>query len=220
MPQATLDVVNNGLTLGSAGLQFAHHMHHSSCMDWAATNCVPSTLIISKPTATASVPRCYQHISALEVTLDRYESSECVTVLSRRWLRAMPLWIVSISICLPWEILCHCALEMEKDGGGKVFPPPWPKSCTLTQFVFGSLYLSEWDKDIYGCFGLLYDPQSTDVIIFPGTVKPWSLPSSFRSSIFESCFHLVHDSHCKYTLCKISWTDVCIHYICLQPEVK
>ncbi|KAL1775650.1 activating transcription factor 7-interacting protein 1 isoform X1 [Sigmodon hispidus] len=166
VPQTTTYVVNNGLTLGSAGPQLTvHHrppqvhtepprpMHPAPLPEAPQPQRLPpeaaSTSLPQKPHLKLARVQSQNGIvlswSVLEV--DR----SCATVDSYH----LYAYHEEPSATVPsqWKKI------------GEVKALPLPMACTLTQFVSGSkYYFAVRAKDIYGRFGPFCDPQSTDVI--------------------------------------------------------
>ncbi|XP_021084516.1 activating transcription factor 7-interacting protein 1 isoform X2 [Mesocricetus auratus] len=166
VPQTTTYVVNNGLTLGSAGPQLTvHHrppqvhtepprpMHPAPLPEAPQPPRLPpeaaSTSLPQKPHLKLARVQSQNGIvlswSVLEV--DR----SCATVDSYH----LYAYHEEPSATVPsqWKKI------------GEVKALPLPMACTLTQFVSGSkYYFAVRAKDIYGRFGPFCDPQSTDVI--------------------------------------------------------
>ncbi|XP_023565262.1 activating transcription factor 7-interacting protein 1 isoform X1 [Octodon degus] len=168
VPQTTTYVVNNGLTLGSAGPQLT--VHHRPPQ--AHTVNEPPRPVHPAPLPEAPQPQRLPP-EAASTSLPQKPHLKLARVQSQN------------GIVLSWSVLevdrsCaavdsyHLYAYHEEPSAtvpsqwkkiGEVKALPLPMACTLTQFVSGSkYYFAVRAKDIYGRFGPFCDPQSTDVI--------------------------------------------------------
>nr|XP_012788855.1 unnamed protein product [Sorex araneus] len=166
VPQATTYVVNNGLTLGSAGPQLT--VHHRP----PQVHTEPPRPVHPAPLPEAPQPQRLPP-EAASTSLPQKPHLKLARVQSQN------------GIVLSWSVLevdrsCatvdsyHLYAYHEEPSAtvpsqwkkiGEVKALPLPMACTLTQFVSGSkYYFAVRAKDIYGRFGPFCDPQSTDVI--------------------------------------------------------
>ncbi|XP_006888489.1 PREDICTED: activating transcription factor 7-interacting protein 1 [Elephantulus edwardii] len=166
VPQTTTYVVNNGLTLGSAGPQLT--VHHRP----PQVHPEPSRPVHPAPLPEAPQPQRLPP-EAASTSLPQKPHLKLARVQSQN------------GIVLSWSVLevdrsCatvdsyHLYAYHEEPSAtvpsqwkkiGEVKALPLPMACTLTQFVSGSkYYFAVRAKDIYGRFGPFCDPQSTDVI--------------------------------------------------------
>lgn len=181
--------------------------------------CAPSTLTRS-PTATASAPRSCQHISASEATLEVSTSSESkrhCTVMECPGGRSKLCHCGQLSsLCLPWGTQCHCALTMEKD---------WRSKGTSLAHGMHSHPVCIWQQILlcstsqgylWTFWTFLWSSVNRCDLFFPEQLNLGaSISSSFWLPLFGLVLILCMISIVKSTLCKISWTAVYIHYICL-----
>ncbi|XP_005379047.1 PREDICTED: activating transcription factor 7-interacting protein 1 isoform X5 [Chinchilla lanigera] len=168
VPQATTYVVNNGLTLGSAGPQLT--VHHRPPQVHTVNE--PPRPVHPAPLPEAPQPQRLPP-EAASTSLPQKPHLKLARVQSQN------------GIVLSWSVLevdrsCaavdsyHLYAYHEEPSAtvpsqwkkiGEVKALPLPMACTLTQFVSGSkYYFAVRAKDIYGRFGPFCDPQSTDVI--------------------------------------------------------
>ncbi|KAM5263920.1 activating transcription factor 7-interacting protein 1 isoform 2-T2 [Ctenodactylus gundi] len=166
VPQTTTYVVNNGLTLGSAGPQLT--VHHRP----PQVHTEPPRPVHPAPLPEAPQPQRLPP-EAASTSLPQKPHLKLARVQSQN------------GIVLSWSVLevdrsCaavdsyHLYAYHEEPSAtvpsqwkkiGEVKALPLPMACTLTQFVSGSkYYFAVRAKDIYGRFGPFCDPQSTDVI--------------------------------------------------------
>lgn len=166
VPQTTTYVVNNGLTLGSAGPQLT--VHHRP----PQVHNEPPRPLHPAPLPEAPQPQRLPP-EAANTSLPQKPHLKLARVQSQN------------GIVLSWSVLevdrsCatvdsyHLYAYHEEPSAtapsqwkkiGEVKALPLPMACTLTQFVSGSkYYFAVRAKDIYGRFGPFCDPQSTDVI--------------------------------------------------------
>ncbi|XP_072509985.1 activating transcription factor 7-interacting protein 1 isoform X2 [Notamacropus eugenii] len=166
VPQAATYVVNNGLTLGSAGPQLT--VHHRP----PQVHPEPSRPVHPAPLPEAPQPQRLPP-EAASTSLPQKPHLKLARVQSQN------------GIVLSWSVLevdRSCAsvdsyhLYAYHEDPSATMPSQWkkigevkalplPMACTLTQFVSGSkYYFAVRAKDIYGRFGPFCDPQSTDVI--------------------------------------------------------
>ncbi|XP_051011446.1 activating transcription factor 7-interacting protein 1 isoform X2 [Acomys russatus] len=166
VPQTTTYVVNNGLTLGSAGPQLT--VHHRP----PQVHSEPPRPMHPAPLPEAPQPQRLPP-EAANTSLPQKPHLKLARVQSQN------------GIVLSWSVLevdrsCatvdsyHLYAYHEEPSAtvpsqwkkiGEVKALPLPMACTLTQFVSGSkYYFAVRAKDIYGRFGPFCDPQSTDVI--------------------------------------------------------
>ncbi|XP_034367448.1 activating transcription factor 7-interacting protein 1 isoform X2 [Arvicanthis niloticus] len=166
VPQTTTYVVNNGLTLGSAGPQLT--VHHRP----PQVHNEPPRPLHPAPLPEAPQPQRLPP-EAASTSLPQKPHLKLARVQSQN------------GIVLSWSVLevdrsCatvdsyHLYAYHEEPSAtvpsqwkkiGEVKALPLPMACTLTQFVSGSkYYFAVRAKDIYGRFGPFCDPQSTDVI--------------------------------------------------------
>ncbi|XP_037702243.1 activating transcription factor 7-interacting protein 1 isoform X2 [Choloepus didactylus] len=166
VPQTTTYVVNNGLTLGSAGPQLT--VHHRP----PQVHTEPPRPVHPGPLPEAPQPPRLPP-EAASTSLPQKPHLKLARVQSQN------------GIVLSWSVLevdrsCatvdsyHLYAYHEEPSAtvpsqwkkiGEVKALPLPMACTLTQFVSGSkYYFAVRAKDIYGRFGPFCDPQSTDVI--------------------------------------------------------
>nr|XP_044995750.1 activating transcription factor 7-interacting protein 1 isoform X3 [Jaculus jaculus] len=166
VPQTTTYVVNNGLTLGSAGPQLT--VHHRP----PQVHTEPPRPMHPAPLPEAPQPQRLPP-EAASTSLPQKPHLKLARVQSQN------------GIVLSWSVLevdrsCatvdsyHLYAYHEEPSAtapsqwkkiGEVKALPLPMACTLTQFVSGSkYYFAVRAKDIYGRFGPFCDPQSTDVI--------------------------------------------------------
>ncbi|XP_029390196.1 activating transcription factor 7-interacting protein 1 isoform X2 [Mus pahari] len=169
VPQTTTYVVNNGLTLGSAGPQLT--VHHRP----PQVHNEPPRPLHPAPLPEAPQPQRLPP-EAASTSLPQKPHLKLARVQSQN------------GIVLSWSVLevdrsCaavdsyHLYAYHEEPSAtvpsqwkkiGEVKALPLPMACTLTQFVSGSkYYFAVRAKDIYGRFGPFCDPQSTDVISSP-----------------------------------------------------
>lgn len=168
VPQTTTYVVNNGLTLGSAGPQLT--VHHRPPQVHTVNE--PPRPVHPAPLPEAPQPQRLPP-EAASTSLPQKPHLKLARVQSQN------------GIVLSWSVLevdrsCaavdsyHLYAYHEEPSAtvpsqwkkiGEVKALPLPMACTLTQFVSGSkYYFAVRAKDIYGRFGPFCDPQSTDVI--------------------------------------------------------
>ncbi|XP_051029101.1 activating transcription factor 7-interacting protein 1 isoform X2 [Phodopus roborovskii] len=168
VPQTTTYVVNNGLTLGSAGPQLT--VHHRPPQVHTVNE--PPRPMHPAPLPEAPQPQRLPP-EAANTSLPQKPHLKLARVQSQN------------GIVLSWSVLevdrsCasvdsyHLYAYHEEPSAtvpsqwkkiGEVKALPLPMACTLTQFVSGSkYYFAVRAKDIYGRFGPFCDPQSTDVI--------------------------------------------------------
>ncbi|ERE66601.1 activating transcription factor 7-interacting protein 1 [Cricetulus griseus] len=168
VPQTTTYVVNNGLTLGSAGPQLT--VHHRPPQVHTVNE--PPRPMHPAPLPEAPQPQRLPP-EAASTSLPQKPHLKLARVQSQN------------GIVLSWSVLevdrsCaavdsyHLYAYHEEPSAtvpsqwkkiGEVKALPLPMACTLTQFVSGSkYYFAVRAKDIYGRFGPFCDPQSTDVI--------------------------------------------------------
>ncbi|XP_016048070.1 activating transcription factor 7-interacting protein 1 isoform X2 [Erinaceus europaeus] len=166
VPQTATYVVNNGLTLGSAGPQLT--VHHRP----PQVHTEPPRPVHPAPLPEAPQPQRLPP-EAASTSLPQKPHLKLARVQSQN------------GIVLSWSVLevdrsCatvdsyHLYAYHEEPSAtvpsqwkkiGEVKALPLPMACTLTQFVSGSkYYFAVRAKDIYGRFGPFCDPQSTDVI--------------------------------------------------------
>ncbi|XP_069845757.1 activating transcription factor 7-interacting protein 1-like isoform X1 [Dipodomys merriami] len=166
VPQATTYVVNNGLTLGSAGPQLTVH-HRPPQVHTEAPRPVHPAPLPEAPQPQRLPPE------AAGTSLPQKPHLKLARVQSQN------------GIVLSWSVLevdraCaavdsyHLYAYHEEPSAtapsqwkkiGEVKALPLPMACTLTQFVSGSkYYFAVRAKDVFGRFGPFCDPQSTDVI--------------------------------------------------------
>ncbi|KAM4815491.1 LOW QUALITY PROTEIN: activating transcription factor 7-interacting protein 1 [Thomomys bottae] len=167
VPQTTTYVVNNGLTLGSAGPQLT--VHHRP-----PPQAHPET---PRPVHPAPLPEAPQP--------QRLPPEAAGTALPQKPHLKLARVQSQNGIVLSWSVLevdraCaavdsyHLYAYHEEPSAtapsqwkkiGEVKALPLPMACTLTQFVSGSkYYFAVRAKDVFGRFGPFCDPQSTDVI--------------------------------------------------------
>ncbi|MEE6507905.1 hypothetical protein FKM82_017453 [Ascaphus truei] len=163
MPQTTAYVVNNGMSINSAGPQLT--VHHRPPQEQA------------RPIHPAPLPEAPQP--------QRLPPEAATTSAPQKPHLKLARVQSQNGIVLSWSVLevdRSCAnvdsyhLYAYHEDPAAISPSQWkkigevkalplPMACTLTQFVSGSkYYFAVRAKDIYGRFGPFCDPQSTDVI--------------------------------------------------------
>nr|XP_020849973.1 LOW QUALITY PROTEIN: activating transcription factor 7-interacting protein 1 [Phascolarctos cinereus] len=167
VPQAATYVVNNGLTLGSAGPQLTVHHRPPQVHPEPARPVHPAPLPeapqpqrLPPEAASTSLPQRKPHLK-----LARVQSQNGI-VLSWSVLEVDR----SCASVDSYHLYAYhedpsATMPSQWKKIGEVKALPLPMACTLTQFVSGSkYYFAVRAKDIYGRFGPFCDPQSTDVI--------------------------------------------------------
>ncbi|KAM8930166.1 activating transcription factor 7-interacting protein 1 [Pelodytes ibericus] len=163
MPQTTAYVVNNGMSVGSAGPQLT--VHHRPPQE-------PVRPIHPAPLPEAPQPQRLPPEAAAtsapqkpHLKLARVQSQNGI-VLSWSVLEVDRTCAIVDSYHLyayHEDPSATSSSQWKKIGEVKALP--LPMACTLTQFVSGSkYYFAVRAKDIYGRFGPFCEPQSTDVI--------------------------------------------------------
>ncbi|OCT85345.1 activating transcription factor 7-interacting protein 1 [Xenopus laevis] len=163
MQQTAAYVVNNGMTMGSAGPQLT--VHHRPPQE-TARPIHPAPLPEAPqpqrlpPEATGTSAPQKPHLK-----LARVQSQNGI-VLSWSVLEVdRSCAIVDSYHLYAYHEDPNATSPSQWKKIGEVKALPLPMACTLTQFVSGSkYYFAVRAKDIYGRFGQFCDPQSTDVI--------------------------------------------------------
>ncbi|KAF7468370.1 hypothetical protein GHT09_013768 [Marmota monax] len=166
VPQTTTYVVNNGLTLGSAGPQLT--VHHRP----PQVHTEPPRPVHPAPLPEAPQPQCLPP-EAASTSLPQKPHLKLARVQSQNGIVLSWCVLEVDRSCATVESYHLYAYHEEPSATvpsqwkkiGEVKALPLPMACTLTQFVSGSkYYFAVRAKDIYGRFGPFCDPQSTDVI--------------------------------------------------------
>ncbi|XP_018116609.1 activating transcription factor 7-interacting protein 1 isoform X2 [Xenopus laevis] len=163
MQQTAAYVVNNGMTMGSAGPQLTvHHRPPQETVRPIHPAPLPEAPPPQRlpPEAAGTSPPQKPHLK-----LARVQSQNGI-VLSWSVLEVdRSCAIVDSYHLYAYHEDPNATSPSQWKKIGEVKALPLPMACTLTQFVSGSkYYFAVRAKDIYGRYGQFCDPQSTDVI--------------------------------------------------------